>query len=129
MEYKRLTKRIDTVVVYPYGEYEDTTTAEMTTGDIRAVMQRLAELEDKIENGTLIFKKKPKKKYYAIVGYRNCYGKFDWHIHYVPIEYEKEHNQVALNIDGRLFVTKKDLLFNTQAKAEQRLKELQNEST
>jgi hypothetical protein len=53
-KYKRLTKKIDTVVVYPYGKYEDTTAAEMTTSDIRAVMQRLAELEDKIEDGTLI---------------------------------------------------------------------------
>lgn len=94
---------------------------------LQTAIERLAELEDKIENGTLVFREKPKKKYYAIVGYRNCCGKFGWHIHYVSIEYEKEYNQVALNIDGRLFVTKKDLLFTTKAEAETKLKELKGE--
>lgn len=115
-DYKRLTVRLSNGKIGCLQEY--------SRNDL---IERLAELEDKIENGTLVFREKPKKKYYAIVGYRNYCGKFGWHIHYVSIEYEKEYNRVALNIDGRLFVTKRDLLFNTKAEAEKKLKELKGE--
>ena len=114
MKYERLTEK----------DKDWFSFVEVTDSEI---YKRLQELEDKIEQGTLVFREKPKKKYYAIVGYRNCYGKFGWHIHYVSIEYEKEHNRVALNIDGRLFVTAKDLLFTTKAEAEAKLKELKGE--
>lgn len=116
-EYKRLTK-------WEFSNCASVNGLSPIDKDLTNAINRLAELEDKIENGTLVFIEKPKKKYYAIVGYRNCYGKFGWNIHYVPIEYEKEYNRVSLNIDGRLFVTTKDLLFNTKAEAEVKLKEL-----
>lgn len=124
--YKRLTKRdkeFGIIAMCPACSRNATCKEQgECVACVDEVYNRLAELEDKIENGTLVFREKTKKKYYAIVGYCNCYGKFDWHIHYVPIEYEKEYNQVALNIDGRLFVTKRDLLFNTTAEAEKQLK-------
>jgi hypothetical protein len=118
--YKRLTERSGNGIAIK----------ETSTNDYMSIwnaIERLAELEDKIVNGTLVFKEKPKTKYYAIVGYRNYCGQFGWHIHYVSIEYEKEHNQVALNIDGILYVTKKDLLFTTRPEAEAKLKELKGE--
>lgn len=120
MKYERLTYKSGNAICIKETSAND-------NKSIWNAINRLAELEDKIEQGTLVFREKPKKKYYAIVGYRNCYGKFGWHIHYVSIEYEKEHNRVALNIDGRLFVTAKDLLFTTKAKAEAKLKELEGE--
>lgn len=87
--------------------------------------RQLQKLEDAIENGTLIFREKPKRKYYAIVGYRNYCGQFGWHIEHTFIEYEKKHNQVAVSVNGVLFVTNKDWLFDTKAEAEAKLRELQ----
>ena len=43
---ERLTKVLTKTVVYTKGKYEDTTPAEMTTGDVRTVLKKLAEYED-----------------------------------------------------------------------------------
>ena len=43
---ERLTKVLTKTVVYTKGRYEDTTSAEMTTEDVRAVLKKLAEYED-----------------------------------------------------------------------------------
>ena len=87
--------------------------------------RKLAELEDKIEDGTLVFKKEIPNKYYALVLHRDCYGKNSWHIHHVPIEYEKENNRVAIQVNGILYVTTKNMLFKTKAEAKAKLCELQ----
>ena len=89
--------------------------------------KRLQELEDKIENGTLVFKKEIPNKYYALVLHRDCYGKNSWHIHHTTIEYEKENNRVAIQVDGILYVTTKNMLFKTKAEAEAKLRELKGE--
>lgn len=43
---ERLTKVLPKIVVYTKGKYEDTVPAEMTTGDVRTVLKKLAEYED-----------------------------------------------------------------------------------
>lgn len=43
---ERLTKVLTKTVVYTKGKYEDTTSAEMTTEDVRTVLKKLAEYED-----------------------------------------------------------------------------------
>ena len=51
----RLTRRIpagnEDVIVYTKGEYEDTTTGEMKSSDVREVMRKLADYEDLEEKG------------------------------------------------------------------------------
>lgn len=89
--------------------------------------KRLQELEDAIENGTLVFKKEIPNKYYALVLHRDCYGKNSWHIHHTTIEYEKENNRVAIQVDGILYVTTKNMLFKTKAEAEAKVRELKGE--
>lgn len=85
--------------------------------------KELTLLTERIE-GIADLAKAERKKYWAIVGYRNSVGQFGWNLHYVPIEYEKEYNRVAVNIDGRLFVTSKDYLFPTKKLAMIKFKEL-----
>lgn len=43
---ERLTRVLTKTVVYTKGKYDDTTSAEMTTGDVRTVLKKLAEYED-----------------------------------------------------------------------------------
>ena len=54
----RLTRRIpagnEDVIVYTKAEYEDTTTGEMKSSDIREVMRKLADYEDMEEQGLLL---------------------------------------------------------------------------
>ena len=54
----RLTRRIpagnEDVIVYTKGEYEDTTTGEMKSSDVREVMRKLADYEDLEEQGLLL---------------------------------------------------------------------------
>ena len=112
MKYERLTNR--------KRFYEDEVI------DMDEIYERLAKLEDKIEAGTLVFQEE-KKKYYAIVGYRDYCGRFDYHIEYVPIEYEKENNQVAVFVNSCLYVTRKDWLFDTHDEVRAKLAELKGE--
>lgn len=42
----RLTKRMAGHVYYTDGKYEETVPAECETGDVRAILQRLADFED-----------------------------------------------------------------------------------
>ena len=111
-DYKRLTAR----------DWHETKFAVLNQ---REVLKRLWELENKIENGTLVFKKEIPTKYYALVLHRDCYGKNSWHIHHTTIEYEKENNRVAIQVDGLLYVTTKNMLFKTKAEAKAKLCELQ----
>lgn len=43
---ERLTRVLTKTVVYTKEKYDDTTSAEMTTGDVRTVLKKLAEYED-----------------------------------------------------------------------------------
>lgn len=43
---ERLTRVLTKTVVYTKGKYDDTTSAEMTTEDVRTVLKKLAEYED-----------------------------------------------------------------------------------
>ena len=44
---ERLTERINGVVVYTQGKYTNTTAGEMTSDDVRKVLAKLCEYEDK----------------------------------------------------------------------------------
>ena len=44
---RRLTERINGVIVYTQGKYANTTAGEMTSSDVRNVLEKLCEYEDK----------------------------------------------------------------------------------
>ena len=110
-------------------DYKLSELKEICKGQTNCYKCILSELCKILEEGTTFgeieLEKLDPKKYWAIIGYRNYVGKWGWHIHHTYIEYEKEYNQVAINVDGRLFVTRKDLLFNTESEAKIKLAELE----
>ena len=128
-DYKRLTMHLGGGVTLNCKECELNENIRFCTDEecITVLKNRLCDLEDKIENGTLVFKKEIPNKYYALVLHRDCYGKNSWHIHHVPIEYEKENNRVAIQVNGILYVTTKNMLFKTKAEAEVKVRELKGE--
>lgn len=136
MDYKRLTTRNDDgtwgvnyfELANEVVKWQEQHATQYLSTDLTNILgEKLADLEDKIENGTLVFKKEIPNKYYALVLHRDCYGKNSWHIHHSPIEYEKENNRVVIQVDGLLYVTTKNMLFKTKAKAEAKLRELKGE--
>lgn len=130
--YKRLTIKDE-----EYGNYVENKGSELNkpkvavsfNGKIHgAVIDRLAELEDKIENGTLIV---PKFKIGKVVFFivRNTIHTSiitDIKIHI----FRSNHCKIQYRLtspDGYMNYKNENDLFTTKAEAEQRLKELQNE--
>lgn len=87
--------------------------------------QRLCDLEDKIENGTLVFKKEIPNKYYAVTLCLDYDDKWVWDIHYGPIEeYDERTGFFAIEDGGRSWRVSTNMLFKTKAEAEAKLREL-----
>lgn len=89
---------------------------------------RLCDLEDKIENGTLVFKKEIPNKYYAVTLCLDYDDKWVWDIHYGPIkEYDERTGFFAIEDGGRSWRVSTNMLFKTKAEAEAKLRELKGE--
>ena len=129
---ERLTKRIDHIVVFTQGQYEETTAAELRYSDIRVCLKKLAEYEDAEEQGMLI---KPPLTIGTTVYGINCKGVAEYTVYAIiidslgiflkimPKKNEKLPHAVVIDhswnigqISEKLFLTRED--------AEARIKEV-----